>query len=524
MIPRHPAYNTTEVDRHRLVLDSGVSFKDRFLKQHYKEDYEDFNLRSSITPIPSFAKSSLLEIAKAFAPRLSQITRTDGTVTYLEACNGRLGGVDLHSSSMTSFIVNKVILEMLGMGRIGIFVDNFAQDKAWHPYIYDYKIEDIWNYNYLENNPAKFERLVLRDNIYTKSPDGLPESKRYRYRDFQLTDSGVLVRYFTESGEQVDQNLKPSQQVQVLNLTRIPFVMPEISEPLLRDICYHQIALLNLASADMWYTFKGNIPIFARKKSKNDFSDVYNKDKPKVSIGVSEGIEVPSDVDYPTFITPSTDTLKASIEKQEQLKAEIRNLLHLALSMTAAKNASAESKSADFRGLESGIAAIASILQATETEIAKIWAEYEGSDLEPTISYPNNYELLSALDQIDVIERLDKLRNTLPSETGQREIMKLNVDMILGGKVPSQVLSQIKTEIDNSNALNASPETVDADMAAGLVSTETASRLRGYPQGEVEQAKIDHADRLYRIAIAQTEGAAAARGVGDLSPIVGGQS
>jgi len=38
----------------------------------------------------------------------------------------------------------------------------------------------------------------------------------------------------------------------------------------------------------------------------------------------------------------------------------------------------------------------------------------------------------------------------------------------------------------------------------------------GYPEGEVEKAKQDHSDRLARIAISQSEGAAAARGVNDL--------
>ncbi len=58
---------------------------------------------------------------------------------------------------------------------------------------------------------------------------------------------------------------------------------------------------------------------------------------------------------------------------------------------------------------------------------------------------------------------------------------------------------------------------IKTDLESGLVGTELASKIRGYPPGEVEKAKLDHAERIERIALSQAEGAAAARGVGDLA-------
>jgi len=46
------------------------------------------------------------------------------------------------------------------------------------------------------------------------------------------------------------------------------------------------------------------------------------------------------------------------------------------------------------------------------------------------------------------------------------------------------------------------------------VGTDLASKLRGYPEGEVEKAKVDHAERAKRILAAQTN--MTARGIMDL--------
>ena len=62
------------------------------------------------------------------------------------------------------------------------------------------------------------------------------------------------------------------------------------------------------------------------------------------------------------------------------------------------------------------------------------------------------------------------------------------------------------------------PDVIRLDHEAGFVSTESASLARGYPEGEVEQARKDQAMRLTLIAEAQSTGGmqnAAARGVPD---------
>ena len=64
-------------------------------------------------------------------------------------------------------------------------------------------------------------------------------------------------------------------------------------------------------------------------------------------------------------------------------------------------------------------------------------------------------------------------------------------------------MDKIAKELDKTTPTNA--ETLLEDVDKGLVSTEFASDLRGYPQGEVEKAKKEHAERIARIQAAQQE-------------------
>ena len=62
-------------------------------------------------------------------------------------------------------------------------------------------------------------------------------------------------------------------------------------------------------------------------------------------------------------------------------------------------------------------------------------------------------------------------------------------------------------EIDASVVVETDSDTVIADHVAGFVSTATASKIRGYAEGEAEKAAKDHEKRLAAIAAAQSSAA-----------------
>ena len=51
-----------------------------------------------------------------------------------------------------------------------------------------------------------------------------------------------------------------------LELTRIPFVLLDIGDSMIKDVVNHQIALLNLGSGDVNYALKANFPFYVEQK------------------------------------------------------------------------------------------------------------------------------------------------------------------------------------------------------------------------------------------------------------------
>ena len=49
-------------------------------------------------------------------------------------------------------------------------------------------------------------------------------------------------------------------------MTRIPFILLDIGESLMKDVANHQIALLNLGSSDVSYALKANYPFYTEQQ------------------------------------------------------------------------------------------------------------------------------------------------------------------------------------------------------------------------------------------------------------------
>ena len=93
--------------------------------------------------------------------------------------------------------------------------------------------------------------------------------------------------------------------------------------------------------------------------------------------------------------------------------------------------------------------------------------------------------------------------------------VKKRFDELLGSKSQGFITSVLQAVQSNGLLQKADPKTVLADLEAGLVTAETASIVRGYKEGEAEQAQAEKAIRM--AAIAQTQGGevGSARGTED---------
>lgn len=517
----------------RLTYEGGDRFRDTYLKQFSKrEKPEDFENRKAISYTPSFAKAAINEIKNSIFSRMSDVTREGGSPAYQAAVRGDEGGVDLLGSSMTSFVGRLVLPELLTMSRVGIYIDmpvlsgnSVIETLNDRPYLYVYKAEDIQSWALDETSEEnEFRSILLCDYVdKTDEETGLPIGQEKQYRLMWIAEDGfVHCRFHGEDDKQIGDDV-------ILKITKIPFVVATISDSLLCDVSNYQIAHLNLASSDMAYALHSNFPFYVEQydprtemeylrssgpTTPGESTDANTAKAKEIKLGASQGRRYPLGANEPAFIHPSPEPLQVSMEKQEQLKREIRLLVQLAVSnLTPTKMQSAESKGLDQQGLEAGLSYIGLELERVERTIARYWAMYEGSN-HATVNYPTDYSLKTDADNWKEIESLEKLLSIVSSKTYQKAVAKRIAQLSVGRKVSAQTLANIEKEIDDAKAYTIDPKIIASDVEKGILDLETAAELRGYPPGTPQKAAMDHANRLARISKAQAE-KMAARGVPD---------
>lgn len=450
---------------------------------------------------------------------------------------------------MNAFIGVKVLTELLIMGRVGIYIDSppvpeaatLAEVGQALPYLYKYDIEDVlsWTCN-KPDEPSEFQAVLLRDTVMQYDQSTLlPTLEVKRYRRLWMENGHVNLQFYNPEGMEVDQYDIPNGPIQ-LELTRIPFVLLDIGNGLIKDVCQQQIALLNLGSSDVSYAMRSNFPFYIEQR---DLTAVGSHLKQvsaadgtattggqgaadaDLKVGVTHGRAYGKNMEAPSFIHPSSEPLKASLELQERLKRDIRELVNLAVS-TLAVRVSAESKQMDNQGLEAGLSYIGLLLESAERQVAGYWAAYE--ERQPTkrevatIKYPDRYSLKSDSDRIKEAKDLESLMAKIPGRKVKRELAKGIVQALLGGKISVDDFDDIAREIEAANYTISDPVTTIAAVEAGLVGEKTASIALGYDDDEYKQAREDHAARLVRIAESQAaskgpKGELGPRGIPDMS-------
>jgi hypothetical protein len=527
----HPEYAARYLDwdKFRYITEGGDSFIEKYVQQFSTaEDPTDFDNRKTITPVAGFAKAAIKDVNNAIFQRMHAIRRSDGTESWRKAVSGQIGGVDLNGSTMNHFIGTEILPELLSMGKVGIYVDNFKIETPrtkleaglQHPYIYSYKTEDIRNWEYyIKGETLHLKRLLLR--VYEEVLDpviNLAGGYNEFFRYYWMEDGVVLCQQYNDTGEPINEYFEPTELSPIeLKINEIPFVILELQASLLTDIANHQIALTNMESADIGFVLRSNIPFYteqydqrfetAAALSQDDDKTAASGDNTKTrKMGATDGVRYPMGAERPGFIHPSPEPLSVSMQKQTNLKDDIRTLANLAVANTRSRFASAESKQMDERGLESGLSAIGLVLEHAEAKVAKLWSEYESSTATITVKYPERYSLKSDEERRKDAEQLARTAVDVSSHTFRKEIHKEIAETLLAGKISDETLVKIRQEIDNSDYPSSNPEHISTDVELGLCSREFASVARGYPKGEAEKAKKEKLESDLARMQSQTKG------------------
>lgn len=529
---KHPKYESMidEWIKFRIIYGGGAAFVEEYTKKFsLREDEQDFADRKELTPSPAHAKSAVNDIKNAIFQRTIDIRRSGGADSYREAIRGEKGGVDLTGNGMDGFIGRIILPELLTMSKVGVYIDKPQKDdntllietQEIRPYLYHYIAEDILSWQY--DNFNTLVSVLLKDHNDIVDPEtGLVTDEVEAYRLLRLTDGGnVTIELFDAEGD--------SKETTTLEIPRIPFVIMEISDSILTDAASYQIALLNMGSADVIFGVKANFPFYIEpsnpmadmgnmtRSAKPDGTETQGKKSTdsSVSTGVTQGRKIAPGVGMPAFIHPSSEPLVVSMQKQDQMKSEIRELVNLATSNVKAMRASRESKELDNAGLEAGLSNIGLELEHGEREIAVIWAEYESTKTDDiVVTYPSKYSLKTDAERRDdAKEKLDMMAK-IPSSTFQKQQAKEAVLSLMGNKLKKEDMDRIIKEIEDSPVVVIDPDIIAQDWENGFVSTETASKVRGYSPDEFVKAKADRAERAKAVLSAQTSPS----GIPDVNP------
>ena len=547
---RHPNYfhDMHFWEKWREVYNGGETYTDYYLRKFSERETDaDFAARKEITPVAAYAKAAVKDVRNAIFQRMRDIMRRKGSQSYMKAVAGENGGVDRKGNTMNGFVGIDVLTELLTMGKVGVYVDmpklsgpTLADVGSARPYLYLYQVEDILAWSVSQpDEPCEFQALLLRDvgidfsqhEIYNIQ---LPAGEYERYRLIWIDpDTGfVNVQFYDSDSNTITPDGGPSDGTPiVLGLRKIPFILLDIGDSILKDVSNHQAALLNLTSSDVAYSLKANFPFYTEQQDMRAVGDHLkhgvNPDgsamaggqragSREIRMGASHGRIYDLRADKPAFIHPSPEPLEASLKLQEKLEDDIRKLVNLAVTNKIGKRAtSAEALKMSDQGLEAGLSHIGLVLENAERRIAQHWAHYEERSVDKqqiaTIKYPDRYSLKTDDDRIKEAEKLTELMTTVPGETVKRELAKNVVVALLGGKVNVETLDTIFDEVDEAGYTTSNPEIIIRAQEAGLVGDKTASVALGFSDDEYLQAREDHLDRATRILAAQT----AARGQGD---------
>ena len=504
----HPEYFERALSwmKFRAIMKGGDAFIEEYVQKFSDAESNTlFERRKEITPIAGFAKSAVTDIQNSIFQRLWAIRRKGGSQSWRDAVRGQEGGVDLQGASMNHFMGTEILPELLSMGKVGIYIDNVNIDgqrtlleaKNDHPYIYSFVAEDIRNWEFFHvGNELKIKKLLIR--VRSEHIDDeffLADSYVEQYRNYWIDDDGIVnLVYYDAQGVETFRTQ--------LDLPEIPFVLLELQSSLLEDIANHQIALTNMESADIAYVLRSNLPFYTEQfdathelaanwgPENSDNNAAGDGDNTKeIKIGNTSGRRYAKGLNAPAFINPSSEPLAISIEKQRELKNDIRSLVNLALSNTRPRFASAESKEFDNQGLESGLSAIGLLLEHAEFRIGTLWSEYENDETQITVSYPERYSLRSDEERRRDADQLAKSSSGVSSLTFRKTVQKEIAEILLEGKVSDEELDQIMKEIDESKFPTSDPEQIRSDVEIGLLSRESGSIARGYPEGEAEKAR-----------------------------------
>jgi len=487
----------------RYCYGAGRQFRDEYLERFSdRETKKEYNRRRDLTPIPAYAQLEINRVKNALAQRFPDIDRRGGSKAWRNAVAGNERGVDRRGSSMNSYVAKYLLPEALVMRRVGVLVDaprvngTSAADipENFQPYLNYYPVEHIErlipaSVDSVSDWAAVMLKDINREFDITTGEVTDVETFRYYYLDPDR-DNQVTIATIDKQGKEV------KSQVET-NLRAIPFVMVDILQSLIKNVCSYQISHLNLISADTSYAIDANYPLMVRQRGNAVPAHLLGEDN-EADIGAQKGLWYDKGLNAPAFINPSVEPMKTSLELRKAFKEEVHELVTGALASLG-----------DDGTMDAGLAFIGQCLEDAESRIWDHWVVYESRDPNgrntPQVVYPEDWSLKTDAERLEEANSYIDVMNKLTGQTGRKEASKTAYERLFRGRLSMKVLDAIKAEVDAAPYTTADAKIIIEAKKEGLVSVETGVLALGFNPDEAEKAKKDQEDKAKAIADAQTD-------------------
>lgn len=497
-------YDRNDWTEWRYCYQSGRQFRDEYLQRFSdRETKAEFaRRRDYLTPIPSYARLEINRVKNAISQRLPDVIRRGGTVAWQEAMDGMGRGVDRRGSSMNSYTAKYLLPEILVMQRVGVLVDaprvngDTAADvpQNFQPYLNYYPVEHIERLIPAPvESPSDWSAVMVRDikrefDVATGVGQDVT-TFRYYYLDPDRGDR-LTIALMSDQGEELRAPI-------FTNLEKVPFVLYDILESLIRDVASYQIAHLNLMSGDTSYAMDANYPFMVRQRGNAIPAHLLDNDD-EADVGIQKGLWYDKGLNAPGFISPPTEPMKVSLELRKQFKEEVHELVTGALASLGEDGS-----------MESGLAFIGQCLEDAESRLWDHWAAYEQANPSrrkyPQVLYPEDWSLKTDEQRLTEANAYIDLMNKLPGQLGKKAAAKAAYDRWLRGRLPVKEIDKIKKEVDDAPYSISDPAVVIKAKKEGIFSVETSALALGANEDEAEKAKKDKQDTQKAIAAAQMD-------------------
>lgn len=476
----------------RACFEGGPNYLKTSLKIiRSRESNNAFATRMSFAYDPGIARSNLFRLKDILSQGLDKVTRT-GLKDYALA----MQNVNGEGKDITTFMQDDVLNELFATSGVYAFMDRVLDTDQF------------------------VISLIRRENIIGKKFDPITKKliglKFYAVVPSVSEDGYAIGGNSVTSGEIVREGdgyrLTLGDTSYYYDIDRIPVAYFELKVHLLEGVIPLDQAIINLASSDLIQALDNNVAIYVEQVHHAELAQRLMQepqtDATKRERDLRKGIQYPIGVERPGFINQSDVPIRASMAKQDVIAQQIREKI--------LRNLSDLSESRDADG---GLSVLASYLQSFERQLVDIWKSFKKSKADIQVIYPTEFTLLTPAEISSRVASNTEQIDKTTSMTMKKSLLKENASLLLKGKVSDEVLSKIYTEIEQANIIALNPELVLKQFEAGIIGTEQATTVSGYPAEEARKAEEDRARRLAIIAASQAAGFnGAARGVTDLSP------